>query len=89
MKDLRKFRPINESEEKIIVSSISQINEDIIDFLRGSQYKLYISLEKLDNKNNYPPIFLIEDEVSKLVDQIEKKIISAGLYLGFIKRIFM
>ncbi|MFX0042572.1 MAG: hypothetical protein ACFE8L_06645 [Candidatus Hodarchaeota archaeon] len=88
MIDTKKFRKANKKEIAIIINSILKISPKIQSILNKINYKFYIALNNKITKNNYPSIFLIPFSlIKKLVNfQQEIKVISAGLYLGFIKR---
>ncbi|MFX1575023.1 MAG: hypothetical protein ACFFB0_19975 [Promethearchaeota archaeon] len=49
---------------------------------------LYISLEDSIMENKYPKLYLISDDISKIIDTVKEQenVIFAGLYFGFIKK---
>lgn len=88
MKDLKRFRIINEIENKIIIDSISEISPKISSILSEIDYKLFISFKKLPSEDKFPSIYLIPNDLAKTLNRykLENNINSAGLYFGFIKR---
>ncbi len=88
MKDLKRFRIINEIENKIIIDSISEISPKISSILSEIDYKLFISFKKLPSEDKFPSIYLIPNDLEKTLNRykLENNINSAGLYFGFIKR---
>jgi len=88
MTESSNFREINDIESKIISKSLFNISPNILEFLKRSEKKLYISLRKSDLKTNYPFLYLISNTFQEDINLIENKsnIYSAGLYFGFIKK---
>jgi len=88
MNESREFRRINETERKIIESSISKISPGILSKLNKIEFQLLISFNLLDSIDRYPKIFLISNDHANLITIInqEFKITTAGLYFGFIKK---
>lgn len=88
MKDLKRFRIINEIENKIIIDSISEISPKISSILSEIDYKLFISFKRLPSEDKFPSIYLIPNDLAKTLNRykLENNINSAGLYFGFIKR---
>lgn len=82
------FRQINEIESKIISESLFNISPNILEILKRSENKLYISIKKSNLKTNYPILYLISNIFQKNIDLLEVKdmIYSAGLYFGFLKK---
>jgi len=81
------FRQINEIERDIIISSISNISPNCSRILEDLKINLYISIGGAISKNKYPEIYLVSKNQYNLLNSlIHNKIISAGLYFGFIKK---
>jgi len=82
------FRRINNIEKDIILTSISDISSKLLPIIENLENSLYISLEKLTQKNRYPNIYLISNELSKIIDKLNENdnIVFGGLYFGFIKK---
>jgi len=81
------FRKINEIEKQVIITSFSNISTELAQIIENLKINLYISTESLYIKNKFPYIFLIlKDQVELLKTLDNNKIISAGLYFGFIKK---
>ncbi len=88
MVDPQNFRKINNIEKDIIFTSISDISSKLLPIIENLEKSLYISLEKLAEKNDYPKIYLISNELSKIIDKLNENdnIVFGGLYFGFIKK---
>ncbi|MHA1915687.1 MAG: hypothetical protein ACW986_12215 [Promethearchaeota archaeon] len=88
MKDSASFREINNIEKEIIKNSISKISSNLLAIFASLKDFLYVSFNRKINDNEYPTIFLLNQEHISLVDNINFKgiINEAGLYLGFIKK---
>ncbi|MFW9875675.1 MAG: hypothetical protein ACFFG0_21440, partial [Candidatus Thorarchaeota archaeon] len=88
MKDRMNFRPINEIEKKIILSSLSHISPHLSIVIKSILKNFYTSIREFSFENNFPKIYLTSDNQHNTLDIIrrKKKMYSAGLYLGFIKR---
>ncbi|MFX1303746.1 MAG: NIP7 N-terminal domain-related protein [Promethearchaeota archaeon] len=81
------FRQINEIEKEIMITSLSKISSEFSQIIENYRTFLYISIERAVSKNKFPNIFLIsKDQVRLLHSLNNNKIISAGLYFGFIKK---
>ena len=81
------FRLINEIEKDIIISSISNITPKFSLILEDLKLNLYISLGKTLSKHKFLEIYLVSKyQYNLLQSLIDKIIISAGLYFGFIKK---
>jgi len=88
MNDTKKFREINETENAIITDSVLKISTKILSVLKKINYKIYIALVNKTSKNNYPSIFLITNNLTKIFVKFQQYISvdSIGLYFGFIKK---
>lgn len=88
MVDPQNFRKINNIEKSIIFSSISDISSKLLPIIENLEKSLYISLEKLAEKNDYPKIYLISNDLFKVIERVNERynIISGGLCFGFIKK---
>jgi len=89
MKDINEFRIINEKEIQMITKSLSDLSPKIIEILRKSDYKLFISLEYTKKKNDYPRLFLIHTTSwAPIIRNLDKTVTinSGGIYFGVIKR---
>jgi ribosome biogenesis protein Nip4 len=84
MIDTKKFRKVNKTENEIITSSVLKISTKLVSVLKSINFKIYIAL----NKNKYPSIYLIPNNLAKDLVNFQQNIsvLSAGLYLGFIKK---
>ena len=82
------LREINQVENKIISESLSKISPQILQFLKESKKKLYISIIESKFKTDYPKIYLVTESFLKLIDfnEFKNKIYSINLYFGFIKK---
>ncbi|MHA1344588.1 MAG: hypothetical protein ACTSR7_06990 [Promethearchaeota archaeon] len=82
------MRLINNIEKSIINESLLEISSAILPFLEKFSYKFYIILNKLEEENIYPMIYLISDYQSDILNNmiLIDNIISAGLYFGFLKK---
>ncbi|MHA1192085.1 MAG: hypothetical protein ACTSP9_07285 [Promethearchaeota archaeon] len=82
------MRLINNVEKSIISESLLEISSAILPFIEKFSYKFYISLNKLEEENIYPMIYLISDNQSDILNNmiLIDNIISAGLYFGFLKK---
>jgi len=85
MRELNEFRVINETERRYIQESVSR---KILEGLIKLGYFIYISLNNLTSERAFPTLYLISNNLTKLVKSIGSKNIinSAGLYFGFIKK---
>ncbi|MFX0000618.1 MAG: hypothetical protein ACFE9Q_03500 [Candidatus Hodarchaeota archaeon] len=87
MNDNFNFRQINEIEKEIIITSLNKISSGISQVIYNLKKFLYISIESSSSKVKFPKIFLISRNHYELLKTIDSnKILSAGLYLGFIKK---
>ena len=87
MSDIVSFRQINEIEKEIIITSLSNISSEFSQIIENFRALLYISIGRAVYKNQFPNIFLISKDQDKLLHSLNNnKIISAGLYFGFIKK---
>ncbi|NVM38697.1 MAG: hypothetical protein HWN81_24125 [Candidatus Lokiarchaeota archaeon] len=81
------FRQINEIEKEIIISSLSNTSPKSLRIFEDLKTNLYISIGGLISINKYPEIYLVSKNQYNLLNSlITNKIISAGLYFGFIKK---
>jgi len=82
------FRKINDIEKNIIFSSISDISSNFIPIIENLENSLYISLEKINKKKNILKIYLVSNELLKMIEKLNEKddIVIGGLYFGFIKK---
>jgi len=87
MNDFKTFRLVNKIETTMIYNSLIKISPKILSFFEKNDYRLSISLNELEAKSKFPSIFLISKDQLKLLRALKNdKIISAGLYFGFIKK---
>jgi len=87
MRDLKTFRLINKIEKKIIIDSLLKLSPNTFPFFEKNDIRLYISLNELEAESKFPSIFLISKDQFKILRTLKNdKIISAGLYFGFIKK---
>lgn len=87
MRDLKTFRLVNKIETTMIYDSIIKLSPNILPFFEKNDYRLNISLNELEAESKFPSIFLISKDQLKLLRTLKNnKIISAGLYFGFIKK---
>ena len=87
MSDMLEFRKINEIEIQIIFTSLSNISTELPQIMENLKNFLFISLESSSTKNKFPNIFMISKDHKYLFRSLNNdKIISAGLYFGFIKK---
>ena len=87
MSDILDFRRINKIEKKIIINLFSNISAELPNIMENLKNYLYISIESLKIKNRFPIIYLLlKSQVDLLKSLDNDKIISAGLYFGFIKK---
>ena len=88
MNSRKNFRIINETEKKIISESILKIEPKILSLLNEIEFKLFISFNQLFLDSNYPIIYLIQNDIINIIDNVSSEIslISAGIYFGFIKK---
>lgn len=90
MNKTENFRKINENELQIIEVSLSKISPKISIFLKKVQYHFYISFKNTDSIKEYPTIYLIPSNLTKIMNMVtpilNASINSAGLYFGFIKK---
>ena len=88
MRGFNRLRLINNIEKSIISESLLEISSQILPFLEKFSFKFYISLNKLEEENIYPMIYLISDNQSDILNNmiLIDNIISAGLYFGFLKK---
>ncbi|MFX1313839.1 MAG: hypothetical protein ACFFHD_14710 [Promethearchaeota archaeon] len=81
------FRLINEFEADVIISSLSNISQKFTQDLEELKLDLYISLDNISSKTKFPEIYLVSKyQFSLLTSLNNDKIVSAGLYFGFIKK---
>jgi len=87
MRDLKTFRLVNKIETTMIYDSLIKLSPNLLHFFEKNDYRLYISLNELEAESKFPSIFLISKDQLKLLRTLKNdKIISAGLYFGFIKK---
>lgn len=87
MRDLKTFRLVNKIETTMIYDSLIKISQNILPVFEKNDYRLYISLNELETESKFPSIFLISKDQLRLLRTLKNdKIISAGLYFGFIKK---
>ena len=87
MRDLKTFRLVNKIETTMINDSLIKLSPNILPIFEKNDIRLYISLNELEADSKFPSIFLISKDQLKLLLTIKNdKIISAGLYFGFIKK---
>lgn len=88
MSHLKKFRVINEIERKMINDSLLKISPQILSDLDEKDSKFYISLSRLNSRDNFPSVYFVPNNLSTNLDNFKPETIinSAGLYFGFIKK---
>jgi len=88
MSHLKKFRVINEIEQKMINDSLLKISPQILSDLDETGFRFYISLSRLNSKDNFPSVYFVPNNLSTNLDNFKQVTIinSAGLYFGFIKK---
>ncbi len=87
MSDTLGLRKINEIEKQIIINSFSNISTELPQIIDNLKNYLHISIGSSNYKTKFPNIFLIsKDQVNLLQTLDNDKIISVGLYFGFIKK---
>ncbi|MCK4479984.1 MAG: hypothetical protein KAV01_05615 [Candidatus Lokiarchaeota archaeon] len=87
MSETLEFRRINEIEEKIIITSLTKISSEFQQIINDIKKFLYFSTESLTSRSKFPKIFLISKDQYILLPSLNyDRIISAGLYFGFIKK---
>ncbi|MFX1501586.1 MAG: PUA domain-containing protein [Promethearchaeota archaeon] len=81
------FRKINKIERDIIINSFSKNHVKLQSNIENLKNRLYISLKNLKYKNNFPNIYLLsKTQINSLRTLKNNKIISAGIFFGFIKK---
>lgn len=87
MSNLQNFREINDYEKQIIVDSLLKISTDFLGVIEKFKIYLYILTNSSLSKDKFPKIFLItKHQHLRLKLSHFDKILSAGLYFGFIKK---
>ncbi|MFX0059571.1 MAG: PUA domain-containing protein [Candidatus Hodarchaeota archaeon] len=88
MDKIKNFRKINKKEKKIIFDSIRDISPKFFPVFKEFEYNLFISVNELTSQEKPRKIFLVLDDIRKLLNNsnFENIICSAGLYLGFFKK---
>ena len=88
MRDLKTFRLVNKIETTMIYDSLLKLSPRILPYFEKNDYRLYISLNKLDAESKFPSIYLISRDQGNLLEKILKVEIvwSTGVYFGFIKK---
>lgn len=88
MNKLKKFRVINEIERKMINDSLLKISPQILSDLDETGFRFYISLNRLNPRDNFPSVYFVPNNLSTNLDNFKPVTIinSAGLYFGFIKK---
>jgi ribosome biogenesis protein Nip4 len=82
------FRKINQIEKKIIENFLSNISSNNTSNFKDFEQNFYVVIKNKTHQNNYPQIYLLSEELKKLIYSINaiNDISSVGLYFGFIKR---
>jgi len=88
MKDFAMFRSTNQIEKKIIKNSLSKNFSNRISDFEEFEKGLYVFIKKQTSYNNFPKIYLLSEELKKLLTNVNvyNNISLGGLYFGFIKR---
>jgi len=87
MSDTIRFRKINEIEKQMILTSISNISTELPRIVENLKNFLYVSLESSITKTKFPNIFIVSKDQENFLQSFNfDKILSAGLYFGFIKK---
>ena len=88
MRDLKTFRLVNKIETTMINDSLKKLSPNILPFFEKNDYRLYISLNRLEAESKFPSIYLISRDQGNLLEKILKVeiVCSAGVYFGFIKK---
>jgi ribosome biogenesis protein Nip4 len=82
------FRKINQIEKKIIGNFLSNISSNNTSNFKDFEQNIYVFIRDKTHKTDYPQIYLLSEELRKIIDSINaiNDISSGGLYFGFIKR---
>lgn len=81
------FRNINNIEKKIIGSFLSKIFSNNLSKFEEFEHNLYVLIKNKTQHFKYPQIYLLSEEIKKILKKISvNDISSGGLYFGFIKR---
>ena len=88
MSNLKKFRVINNTEKKIIADSIKKYSSKLPFVLKELEYQFFILLNDFSSNSKFPPIYLVPTTLINTLNSIDPdiKIISSGIYFGFIKK---
>ncbi len=88
MNEFKMFRYLNQIEKKIIKNSLTSISSNLVSNFEEFEKKLYIFIKKQTKYNNFPKIYLLSEQLVKLLKNvnIHGNISLTGLYFGFIKR---
>jgi ribosome biogenesis protein Nip4 len=88
MKDLKNFRLLNYKEKKIIEETLINYSSNTPSKFKELKYQLYILLNDLTSNNKFPLIYLVPNSLVNTINSLEQdiKIISSGIYFGFIKK---
>ncbi|MFW9820611.1 MAG: hypothetical protein ACFFE5_13455 [Candidatus Thorarchaeota archaeon] len=82
------FRNLNQIERKIIGSFLSKICLNFLSNFEKIEPNLYVFIKSKTQHIIYPQIYLLSEELKKILKKINAfyHISSGGLYFGFIKR---
>ncbi|MHA1671231.1 MAG: NIP7 pre-PUA domain-containing protein [Promethearchaeota archaeon] len=85
MRNFKNFRPLNETEFRIVHATLDRISSNITLFIKNKRLALFISVPEQDKKYL---VYLISEKLRKLILSFQNDVsmTSAGLYLGFLSR---
>ena len=88
MDEKKNFRKINEKEKKIIFASLKYLSPNPSPILKKIEENLFIALRKITSKERVLKMFLIFDDLKKILTNVNSitNPCSAGIYFGFIKK---
>lgn len=88
MNEKKNFRIINEKEKKIIFTSLKNLSPNLLPILKKIEENLFLSLINIASKERVLKIFLIFNDLKKILTKVNSFTIpcSAGIYFGFIKK---
>jgi len=88
MNDSKNFRIINNKEKKIIEDSLLKYSAKFPSALKDLEYQFFILLNDISSNSKFPLIYLVPTTLTNTLNILnpEIKIISSGIYFGFIKK---
>jgi ribosome biogenesis protein Nip4 len=88
MSNLKEFNFLNEFESDIVKKTLDEIKTNSFETIKNNKYNFLIS--KFKEVNKYPEIYAIPTKILNLFKDINRKndpkIISVGIYFGYLKR---